>query len=169
MKEAAKHIMGVFDDEEPLVKAFRKLQEEKIEISEIFTPFPIHEILKKHGRKSHIITLSWFYGLFAALAVLSFLYFTAVINWPLNYGGKPSNAFPSFIVITIILTIFSVTNLSLFTFSASAKLWPNIGKPIYHERATDDMFVILFEKEKVEEKKVMQLLRELGAVEIMEK
>ncbi len=169
MEDVAKHIMGVFDDEEPLVKAFRRLQEEKIEMSEIFTPFPIHEILKKHGKKSHIITLSWFYGLFAALAVLSFLYFTAVINWPLNYGGKPSNAFPSFIVITIVLTIFSVTNLSLFTFSASAKLWPNIGKPIYHERATDDMFVILFEKEKVEEKKVKKLLRELRAVEIMEK
>ncbi len=86
-----------------------------------------------------------------------------------NYGGKPSSAFPSFIVITIILTILSITILSLATFSARAKLWPNIDKPIYHEGATDDKFVILFEKEKIDEKKVTGLLKKLGAVEILEK
>ena len=169
MKEEKLHIIGVFDDDERMVEPFRKFQSEKIEISDVFTPFPIHEILEHHGKKSHLITLSWFFGLFAALGVLAFLYYTAVIDWPLNYGGKPSSAFPSFIVITIILTIFSVTILSLFTFSVRAKLWPNVGKPIYHEKATDDKFVILFEKEKVDEKKVKQLLKDQGAVEILEK
>ena len=169
MKEEQLHILGVFADEEPLLEAFRELKKEEIEISDIFTPFPIHEILEHHGKKSRIVTASWFYGLFAAIAVLAFLYYTAVIDWPLNYGGKPSSAFPSFIVITIILTIFSVTILSLFTFSVRAKLWPNVGKPIYHEQATDDKFVILFEKEKIDEKKVKKLLKDLGAVEIIEK
>ncbi len=169
MKEDKKHILGVFGDEEPLVEAFRAFRKEEVEITDVFTPFPIHEVLEHHGKKSNIITVSWFYGLFAALAVLSFLYYTAVIDWPLNYGGKPSNAFPSFIVITIILTIFSVTILSLFTFSARAKIWPNVGKPIYHEGATDDKFVILFEKGKVDEAKVKKMLKELGATEIIDK
>lgn len=169
MKEEKLHIIGVFDDDEPLLNAFRKFKDEKIEIADVFTPFPVHEILENHGRKSNLITASWFYGFFAAISVLSFLYFTAVINWPVNYGGKPSSAFPSFIVITIILTIFSVTVLSLATFSARAKLWPNIDKPIYHEQATDDKFVMLFEKEKIDEKIVKKMLKELGAVEIIEK
>jgi len=169
LQETKPHIMGVFDGEEPLVNAFTRLQKEKIEINEIFTPFPIHGILKNHGRKTRLVTVSWFYGFFAVVAVLSFLYYTAVISWPLNFGGKPSNAFPSFIVITIILTIFSVTVLSLFTFSARAKLWPNIDKPIFHERATDDRFVILFDKERIDEQKVKNLLKDLGAVEIIEK
>lgn len=164
-----KHILGVYDDEESLVNAFRKLKEAKVEISDVFTPFPIHEVLENHGRKSHIITVGWFYGLFAALAVLAFLFYTAVIDWPLNYGGKPSNAFPSFLVITIVLTIFSVTILSLFTFSARAKLWPNIDKPIYHEAATDDKFVIMFDKEKVDVAALEKKLKETGAVEIIEK
>lgn len=163
------HILGVFDGEEPLVQAFRKMKEEEVEMSDIFTPFPIHEVLENHGRKSKMTIAAWFYGLFAALAVLGFLYYTAVIDWPLNYGGKPSSAFPSFIVITIILTIFSVTILSLATFSARAKLWPNINKPIYHDGATDDKFVILFEKEKIDASKVTRLLKELGATEIVEK
>jgi len=169
MQDNNKYLMGVFTDDEPLVGAFRKLQEEKVEIADVFTPFPVHHILEHHGRKSRIITVSWFFGFFAAVAVLAFLYYTAVVDWPLNYGGKPSSAFPSFIVITIVLTIFSVTILSLFTFSVRAKLWPNVDKPIFHEGATDDKFVILFEKEKIDEPRVKQLLKDLGAVEIIEK
>ena len=164
-----KHIMGVFDGEESLVNAFRELKKQEIEISDVFTPFPIHEVLENHGRKSRIITVGWFYGLFSALAVLAFLFYTAVIDWPMNYGGKPSSAFPSFLVITIVLTIFSVTILSLFTFSARAKIWPNVDKPIFHERATDDKFVILFEKDRIDQEKVENMLKEAGATEIIEK
>lgn len=169
MKDEKQHILGVFSDEGPLLTAFRELKKQQVEIADVFTPFPIHEVLENHGRKTRIITGSWFFGLFAAVGVLAFLYYTAVIDWPLNYGGKPSSAFPSFIIVTIILTIFSVTILSLFTFSARAKLWPNVDKPIYHEAATDDKFVILFEKAKVDEGKLRQLLTDLEAVEIIEK
>lgn len=168
MKDTA-HIMGVFDGEDELIAAFRKLKEEEVEMCDVFTPFPIHEVLENLGRKSKMTIAAWFYGLFAALGILGFLYYTAVLDWPLNYGGKPSSAFPSFIVITIVLTIFSVTILSLFTFSARAKLWPNVDKPIYHEGATDDKFVILFEKDKVDAAKLTRLLKELGASDIIEK
>jgi len=164
-----RHLIGVFDGEEQLLAAFRKLKQEGVEMEDVFTPFPIHEVLEHHGRKSKMTHAAWFYGFFAALSVLAFLFYTAVIDWPLNYGGKPSNAFPSFLVITIILTIFSVTILSLFTFSLRSKLWPNNDKPIYHERATDDMFVILFKREKIDEERTTALLKELGAVEISEK
>ena len=105
----SKHIIGVYKDEEALLSAFRQMKEEKIEIEDIFTPYPIHEILEQQGRKSKITIVGWFYGFFAALGVLAFLFHTAVISWPLNYGGKPSNAFPSFLVVTIILTIFSIS------------------------------------------------------------
>jgi hypothetical protein len=163
-----KHIMAVFSDDEPLVRAFDALRKEQVEIADVFTPYPVHHILEHHGKKTRIITLSWFYGLLAAAAVLAFLYYTAVISWPLNYGGKPTNAFPSFLVVTIVLTIFSVTILSLFTFSAGARIWPNVEKKIWHEGATDDKFVILFEKEKIDEARLMQLLGDLGAEEIIE-
>lgn len=163
------YLIGVFNDEESILTAFRRMKEEALEIEDVFTPYPIHEILDNHGRKSKITIVGWFYGLFAALVVLAFLFYTAVIDWPLNYGGKPSSAFPSFLVVTIILTIFSVTILSLFTFSWRANLWPSNEKPIYHERATDDKFVILVKKERVDQKKVALVFKEAGASEILEK
>ncbi len=164
-----KYILGVYDQEDTLLAAFRKMKEEGLEIEDVFTPYPVHEVLEKHGRKSRMTIIGWFYGFFAALAVLSFLFYTAVVNWPLNYGGKPSNAFPSFMVITIVLTIFSITILSLGTFSWRANLWPSNEKPIFHEQATNDKFVILVDKQKVDVKKVTTVLEEAGASEIIEK
>jgi hypothetical protein len=163
------YILGVFDTEDALLEGFRKMKAEQLEIEDVFTPYPVHEVLNEHGRKSKITIVGWFYGLFAALGVLAFLFYTAVLDWPLNYGGKPSNAFPSFMVVTIILTIFSITILSLFTFSWRANLWPSNEKPIYHEKATDDKFVILVDKSRVDAGKVSALFKACGASEIIEK
>ena len=165
----AKYILGVYEQEETLLAAFRKMKEEGLEIEDVFTPYPVHEILEKHGRKSRMTVIGWFYGFFASLAVLAFLFYTAVIDWPLNYGGKPSNAFPSFLVITIVLTIFSITILSLFTFSVRANLWPSNEKQIFHDLATDDKFIILVDKGKVDTKKAAAVLKDAGATEVIEK
>lgn len=164
----AQYLLGVFDKEEQMLAAFRRMKEEALEIQDVFTPYPVHEVLEKHGRKSKITIVGWFYGLFASIGVLAFLVYTAVIDWPLNYGGKPSSAFPSFLVVTIILTIFSITILSLFTFSWRANLWPSNEKPIFHERATDDKFVILLKKENVDQGQATRVFRETGASEIIE-
>ena len=165
----SQYLLGVFDSEESIVSAFRKMKEEELEIEDVFTPYPVHEILEKHGKKSRITIVGWFYGFFATLGALAFLVYTAVLDWPLNYGGKPSNAFPSFLVVTIILTIFSITILSLFTFSWRANLWPSNEKPVFHEKATDDKFVILVKKDQVDTGKVTSVLKENGASEIIEK
>jgi hypothetical protein len=163
------YLLGVYDSEESLLVAFRRMKEQDIEIEDVFTPYPVHEVLEHHGRKSKITVVGWFYGFFASLGVLAFLFYTAVIDWPLNYGGKPSNAFPSFLVITIVLTIFSITILSLATFSWRANLWPSLEKPIYHDKATDDKFVILVSKDKVDGGKAESLMKECGAIEVIEK
>lgn len=163
------YVLGVFDEEETMMAAFRKMLEQEIEIEDVFTPYPIHEVLEKHGRPSKITIVGWFYGFFATIGVLAFLVYTAVIDWPLNYGGKPSNAFPSFLVITIILVIFSITILSLFTFSWRANLWPSNEKPIYHEGATDDKFVILVSKETADADAATSLMKASGAIDVIEK
>jgi hypothetical protein len=152
-----------------MLSAFRKMKEEGIEIEDVFTPYPVHEVLEKHGRKSRITVVGWFYGFFATIGILAFLIYTAVINWPLNYGGKPSNAFPSFMVITIVLTIFSITILSLGTFSWRANLWPSNEKPIYHQQGTDDKFLILVKKERADVSRAISVMKETGAIEVIEK
>ena len=165
------HLIAVFDDERGMVKAVEEIRGKDLPIEEVFTPYPIHEVLHALGHKSRLQIVAYFYGLFGALAVLAFLYWTSVINWPINYGGKPFNSFPSFIIITIILTIFIVTILSLATFSGRAKLWPGKPHKTYEKRATDDKFVIVVSKDETgpgELGTIEGILKANGAVEIRE-
>ena len=112
------------------------------------------------------------FGLFAIITVLAFLYYTSVISWPIVYGGKPFNSFPSFIVVTIVLTIFTVTIASLATFSARSRLVPGRENTIFDHRATDDKFVIVVNTDILDNTKSEQiatLMKEQGAVEVLDK
>jgi hypothetical protein len=113
------------------------------EIFDVFTPYPVHEVFHLLKRKSRLPTAAYFFGLFGIVATLAFLYYTSVMNWPLVYGGKPFNSFPSFIVVTIVVTILTVTLASLALFSARSKLFPGRDNTIFDLRATDDKFVIV--------------------------
>ena len=162
-----KYILGVFNDEESLVDAFEKVKEKGIQPVEVFTPYPVHEILEGMGKKTRITHAAFFFGVFAALGIVAFLYYAAVISWPLNYGGKPFNSFPSFIVVTIVATILSITLLTLFTFSARAKIFPGKVPEIIHERATDDKFVMVIDVNSLGEKNetVRSIISEHGKIE----
>ncbi len=162
-----KYILGVFDDEATLVDAFEKIKAKGFLPVEVYTPYPIHEILEGMGKKTRITHAAFFYGLFAAVGILSFLTYAAVIDWPLHYGGKPFNAFPSFIVVTIVATILSITLLTLFTFSMRAKIFPGKKPEILHPRATDDKFVMVLDPESLgnNAKAVEEIIKEHGEVE----
>ncbi len=164
--------IGVFDEEEKFISSIRSLQEKKFKIYEVFTPYPVHEVFHLLKRKSRLPTAAYFFGLFAIIAVLSFLYYTSVINWPIVYGGKPFNSFPSFIVVTIVLTIFTVTIASLAAFSARSKLIPGRENTIFDHRATDDKFVIVVNTDILNSSKseqIASLMKEQGAVEVIDK
>jgi hypothetical protein len=169
---AKKYKLGIFDEEEKFISSIKSLQEKDITIYEVFTPYPVHEVFHLLKRKSRLPTAAYFFGLAAIIVVLAFLYYTSVIDWPIVYGGKPFNSFPSFIVVTIVLTIFTVTIASLATFSARSKLIPGRDNTIFDERATDDKFIIALDADLLGERKANDagvLMKDNGAVEIIEK
>lgn len=166
-----KNIIGVFDTEEHLVDAVHQIKEQRLKIKEIYTPYPVMEAIEVMGKKSIFTYAAFLYGLFAAVGVLAFLYYTSVIDWPLNFGGKPSSAFPSFIVVTIILTILSITILSLLTFSIRAKVWPGKAYILPDHRSTDDKFIMVFDKAEMGDSSASleKILKGSGATEVYEK
>ena len=161
------YLLGVFDEEATLVDAFEKVKAKGVLPLEVYTPYPVHEILEGMEKKTRISHAAFFYGLFAALGILGFLTYAAVFDWPLNYGGKPFNAFPSFIVVTIVATILSITLLTLFTFSARAKIFPGKKAEIFPGQATDDKFVMVLDTQKLGDKidEVQAIISEHGTVE----
>ena len=163
-------LIGVFNDEDKLVHAFEKVTAKGVMPLEVYTPYPIHEILEGMKHKSYMTHFAFMYGLFGALGILGFLYYTSVVSWPLNFGGKPFNSFPSFIVVSIVATILIVTLLTLLTFSVRAKIFPGKKAEILHEGATDDKFVMVLDKKKLgnDLEPITALLNENGVEEIIE-
>ena len=163
-------ILGIFDDEDTLIKAVHNVKAKGIHINEIYMPYPVHEAIEAMGKKSRFTFIAFLFGVVGAVSVLSFLYYTSVIDWPINYGGKPTNAFPSFIIITIVLTIFTVTILSLFAFSARSGIYPGKKISMPDVRSTDNKFVIVFDKNNlsIDVAAFNSLLKESGASEILE-
>jgi len=152
--------IGVFDDEG------------KFLIYDVFTPYPIHEVFHLMKRKSRLPTAAYFFGLFGIIATLAFLYYTSVIDWPVVYGGKPFNSFPSFIVVTIIVTILTVTIASLVLFSARSKLFPGRENTIFDPRATNDKFVIVVDNDNQDisnARRAEIVMKEQGAIEVLDK
>jgi hypothetical protein len=143
---SATHIIGIFDSKNDLLAGIEGAKSKNFTIEEIYTPYPVMEAIDALKRKTRFTTAAFFYGFAAVVGVLSFLYWTSVIDWPINYGGKPTNAFPSFIIITLVLTILTITILSLFTFSIKARIYPGKKYVLPDVRTTDDKFVILFDK-----------------------
>jgi hypothetical protein len=164
--------IGIFSDEEKFISGIKNLQEQEFQIHDVFTPYPVHEVFHLLKRRSRLPTAAYFFGLFAIIATLAFLYYTSVVDWPVVYGGKPFNSFPSFIVVTIVLTIFTVTIASLALFSARSKLFPGRENTIFDLRATDDKFVIVVETEIMDAAsadRAGKIMEEQGAIEIIDK
>ena len=165
------HIIGIFDSKMDLLAGIEATQSKNFTIDEIYTPYPVMEAIDALKRKSRFTIAAFIYGAAAVIGVLSFLYWTSVIDWPINYGGKPTNAFPSFIIITLVLTILTVTLGSLFTFSLRAEIYPGKKYFLPDERATDDKFVMLFDKKTAGAgyEAIAAAMKASGASEVYEK
>jgi hypothetical protein len=164
--------IGIFDEEGKFIDSIISLQEKDFLIYDVFTPYPVHEVFHLLKRRSRLPTAAYFFGLFGIIATLAFLYYTSVIDWPVDYGGKPFNSFPSFIVVTIVVTIFIVTIACLAVFSARSKLFPGRDNTIFDRRATDDKFVIVVEivpSDRTAAAKAATIMEEMGAIEVFEK
>ena len=164
--------IGIFDDEGKFISGIRSLQEQKFPIFDVFTPYPVHEVFHLLKRRSNLPTAAYFLGLFGIIATLGFLYYASVLDWPINYGGKPFNSFPSFIVVTIVVTILTVTIGSLALFSARSKLFPGRDNTIFDIRATDDKFIIVVDTDSPDSTMAARagiVMQEQGAIEVVNK
>ena len=166
-----KTIIGIYEDEDVLLKAIDELQEDDIKINDVYSPIPLHGVFEKLNLTTRLPYATFIYGAIGALAVFAFLYWTSVVSYPLKFGGKPLNTL-SFIIIIFVLTIFVGTLFTFLTYFIREKMYPGkkINLPV--PRTTNDQFAIVIEIERnmntADVKKVNKILEKSGAVEIKE-
>ncbi len=165
-------ILGVFEEEGLLIAALKIIRERNIEITEVFTPYPIHEVFEIMKRKTKLQIATFLFAAFGLVISYVFIYWTSVISYPLTYGGKPYHAIPSFIIICFVTTICIAILLSVITFFIRSRLYPGKKPTIVDPRITDNAFVILIntqpEMTSDDIKAINSLLMKNGAVEVIE-
>jgi len=162
-------ILGVFDDPDVVTDAVGELLSHNVAVKDVYSPFPLEEVWEKLRMKTRIPYATFLYGAFGTASVFAFLYWTRVINYPLNFGGKPSNSL-SFVVVMFVLTILSGVIFTLATYLIREKMWPGKAAKLPDPRSMDNKFVIVIEKDKgMDEdavRKIDELLKKSGAVEV---
>jgi hypothetical protein len=103
-------LMAEFDDANSLVAATEQAHHEGYRSMDAYSPFPIealHEALgSRHTRLPLIVLVG---GLCGCIGGYALQYWSSVIAYPLNIGGKPFHSWPAFIPVTFECTILGAS------------------------------------------------------------
>ena len=139
----SKFVVATYSDAETLLYGVRRAREENFRIYDVFAPYPIHGLDHAMGvRRSRLPWVTFLVGMLALAFALSFQFYTTVLDWPLNVGGKPDNSMLAFIPIAFEITVLGAGLATAAAFLARSGLRPAIRARTVDLSATDDAFVV---------------------------
>ena len=167
---ANKVIHALYNDDDILMMAVKKVRAAHHHIDEVYCPFPVHGLDKAMGlAPTRIAIAAFLYGIVGLSVAITMMNFIMIQDWPQDIGGKPSFSYlenmPSFVPVMFELTIFFAAHLMVITFYMRSKLWPFKKAENPDVRSTDDHFVMEISVHDNQES-LRALLEETGAVEI---
>ena len=163
-----KFVVGCFDDENVLFPAIKNVRRAGYKIHDVYTPFPIHGLDHALGiRETSLHTVGFIFGITGTTTALTCMGWIFTKDWPLNIGGKPHFPLPAFIPITFELTVLMASVSMVLAFCYLCQMSPFLKKHHFHERATDDLMVMVIEcTSKTSEPDIVNFLENNGAVEV---
>jgi Protein of unknown function (DUF3341) len=157
-----------------LRRAAQSAERNHCRVVDAFTPFPVEGLADVLETRASNVRISMFAGgiLVAALAYGGEFY-TAVIDYPYNSGGRPLNAWPAFMLVPFATGILGASIAGLIRFLFETGL-PRLHFPLFavegFERASQDRFWLALEAPEweAERRRAMDWLRRAGALSVRE-
>ncbi|MBV9458751.1 MAG: DUF3341 domain-containing protein [Bradyrhizobium sp.] len=164
-------LLAEFADQRRFVEAARAVRSC---IVDAYTPYPVEELPLTHAHRESRVRPAMFAGgiLMAALAY-GLEYYSAVIDYPYNSGGRPLDAWPAFMLVPFATGILVAAICGFATFLFETGL-PNLSNPLFaidgFERASQDRFLLMMEFPEQEDDRSMavEALKKRGAVSVRE-
>ncbi len=101
-------LMAEFEDPTSLVTATERAHHEGYRQMDAYSPYPIEELHDALGaRHTKLPLIVLIGGLVGCLGGYALQYWSSVIAYPLNIGGKPLHSWPAFIPVTFECTILA--------------------------------------------------------------
>ncbi len=160
-----KKFIGVYNDDVKLMEGIDKMQENNVPVEDVITPFVIEELFEKLHVHSNIQLLAFFYGVMALIGTFAGLYYTFVIDYPLNIGGKP-NLSLVFVILLFVLMVLTVVVLTVLTFFHQERLLPGKKPPFEYPGMHVDKFVVVVPYDVKE--KAREIFSATGAIDMKE-
>src|ERR1700710_758092 len=93
-------LVATFSDADSLMRAVAPVRAENLRIHDVYAPYPIHGLDQAMGiRRTRLPLVTFLVGLLGLSFAITFQFYTTVLDWPLNVGGKPDNSTLAFIPI----------------------------------------------------------------------
>jgi Protein of unknown function (DUF3341) len=138
-----RYLLGVYDDEVPLLAAVNNLQGRGIQIFDVYTPFPVHGLDIALGlKRSRLPKVAFVFGVLGAFLALLMQFYMNWWDWPMDIGGKPNATMPTFVPIAFEVTILLASLGMVAAYLVSNNLKPGLEAQLADIRQTDDRFVI---------------------------
>ncbi len=165
----SRFLVGIFDDDDVVLKAVREVRESGVRIHEVYTPFPVHglDVALGHPR-SRLGIAAFIFGLTGLLTAASLMSYTEKFDWPMIVGGKDSFAYPIYVPIAFELTVLFTALGMVATFIISNGLGPTVKPLMFDLRTTDNKFAMAIDMEnnKLQESEIETILKQSGAAEV---
>ncbi|MDP6922591.1 MAG: DUF3341 domain-containing protein, partial [Lutibacter sp.] len=89
-----KVVQAMYNDDDVLMDAVKKVRAAHHHIEEVYTPFPVHGLDKAMGLPgTRLAITSFMYGTVGFFFSIWLMNYTMIENWPQDIGGKPSFSF----------------------------------------------------------------------------
>jgi hypothetical protein len=163
-------IVGVFDDEDVLMDAVRRVRTTGVKIHEVYSPFPVHGLDEALGYKRTRLPIAAFiFGMTGTALALIMQIWMLGFDWPMIIGGKNFASLPPFIPVTFELTVLLSALGMVATFMIISDMKPYRWPVQFDVRSTDDKHVMAIDlalnKSKTTDD-ISRLLKEAGASEV---
>lgn len=140
------YLIGIFDNEDNLLHAGKKLKQSNLSIYDFYTPFPVHGLDEiQNIERTRLPFVTFIAGATGLTIAILFQVWTSAFDWPINVGGKPMLSIPAFIPVTFELMVLFGALISVFAFFVRSNLYPSKNSVVFNRRQLDDRFVVLVE------------------------
>lgn len=165
-------VLGVFIDETDILGVTRAARESGLRILDVYTPYAVHGLDRAMALgPSRLPWVCFFGAVVGAVLKLWFEFWTTMVDWPVNVGGKPWNSLPAFIPVTFEVMVLSAGLSTVFAFLLVRRLWPGKRAVLPVVGITNDRFVLVLEETDAtfDLAKVRRLFERFNAVSIEER
>ncbi len=142
-------LIAAFADPGQMLAAAKKAQDESCKLIDAFSPFPVEGVSELVGAVSTHLRIYMFLG-GAAFVIGAYAteVWSALIDYPINSGGRPLNSWPTFVLFPFAVGIFGAALVGFIALLIECGL-PSLHHPLFDapgfENATQDRFLLALE------------------------